>query len=119
MTEGKIKAVIPMYVGVDKDLKSDKTRISHEGTPVIEKDGDLIRNDFKDCGSSLEWYMKGADSLFASEADRIELKVGCVSFAYDKIRKVEISNQKHFDYILDENQCQNRLVEVDAGLIEE
>ncbi len=123
MTE-KIKALIPSYITVSKDLKKDKIHIAHNGKILTEQNAD-------DPGTAMEYktldyYMRGADERFVLEPNTVELIVGHTPFRYNKLREIDLKTEKHISYLfnkvmpLDEAQLRkSRLVELDADLVKQ
>jgi len=123
MTE-KIKALIPSYITVSKNLPNNKTYISHNGKILTEQNADDpgTAMEFK----TLDFYMQGADERFALEPRVIELIVGHTPFRYNKLREIELGIEKHISYLfnrvmsLSESQLrESRLVELDAELVKQ
>ena len=65
MTQEKIKAQLPAFITVLCDLNKNTTQILHDGYP--------IDTELKQCGVSLDWYLKDADLLFKTGADVVKL----------------------------------------------
>lgn len=65
MTQREIRAKLPHTVHVLYDLNKNTVSIEHDGGPVNEV--------IPGCKKTLEWCVKGADLLFKSGADNVEL----------------------------------------------
>ena|GEM_PF-2920338 len=130
MKEEKIKARLPKTVYVMHHLSKKHVNDWYKNKASISHDGEPVGVELKQCGMSLDWYLKDADLLFKSGADAVELRFkdipsggiqGYLIAAYSKIpdtaTNTRFGPQRNITYTT--QQCTAGLeIEVDAKLVE-